>query len=60
MGDPDPLWPPGCPECQTCRVTSTDAEARIGMSGWVYPPWRGEFYPKGLRQAESWRTRRRT
>lgn len=24
---------------------------RIGMSGWVYPPWRGAFYPKGLRQA---------
>jgi uncharacterized protein YecE (DUF72 family) len=23
---------------------------RIGTSGWVYPPWRGEFYPKGLAQ----------
>lgn len=22
------------------------------MSGWVYPPWRGVFYPKGLRQAD--------
>jgi uncharacterized protein YecE (DUF72 family) len=21
---------------------------RIGTSGWVYPPWRGEFYPRGL------------
>lgn len=21
---------------------------RIGISGWVYPPWRGVFYPKGL------------
>ncbi|OZM71042.1 hypothetical protein CFN78_23005 [Amycolatopsis antarctica] len=20
----------------------------MGTSGWVYPPWRGEFYPKGL------------
>jgi uncharacterized protein YecE (DUF72 family) len=20
------------------------------MSGWVYPPWRGEFYPKGVTQ----------
>jgi uncharacterized protein YecE (DUF72 family) len=28
------------------------AEARIGISGWVYPPWRGVFYPKGLRQAD--------
>lgn len=23
-------------------------EARIGISGWTYAPWRGEFYPKGL------------
>ncbi|HEY1968466.1 MAG TPA: DUF72 domain-containing protein [Pseudonocardia sp.] len=23
-------------------------EVRIGTSGWVYPPWRGEFYPPGL------------
>lgn len=26
--------------------------ARIGMSGWVYPPWRGVFYPAGLRQRD--------
>jgi uncharacterized protein YecE (DUF72 family) len=25
---------------------------RIGISGWRYAPWRGVFYPKGLRQAE--------
>jgi uncharacterized protein YecE (DUF72 family) len=24
--------------------------AWIGTSGWRYPPWRGEFYPKGLPQ----------
>jgi uncharacterized protein YecE (DUF72 family) len=24
------------------------ATARIGISGWTYPPWRGVFYPKGL------------
>ncbi|WP_040796714.1 DUF72 domain-containing protein [Nocardia higoensis] len=23
-------------------------EIRIGTSGWVYPPWRGVFYPAGL------------
>jgi uncharacterized protein YecE (DUF72 family) len=23
-------------------------EIWIGTSGWVYPPWRGTFYPKGL------------
>ncbi len=25
---------------------------RIGIGGWVYPPWRGTFYPPGLRQAD--------
>ena len=25
---------------------------RVGISGWTYPPWRGVFYPKGLRQAD--------
>jgi uncharacterized protein YecE (DUF72 family) len=24
------------------------ARARVGISGWTYAPWRGEFYPKGL------------
>ena len=27
-------------------------ESRVGVSGWTYPPWRGDFYPKGLRQRE--------
>src|SRR5260221_7792451 len=26
-------------------------ENRIGIGGWVLPPWLGTFYPKGLRQA---------
>ncbi|MEE2030588.1 DUF72 domain-containing protein [Rhodococcus chondri] len=26
------------------------ATARIGISGWRYPGWRGDFYPKGLVQ----------
>ena len=25
---------------------------RIGISGWTYPPWRGDFYPPGLRQRD--------
>jgi uncharacterized protein YecE (DUF72 family) len=25
---------------------------RIGISGWRYAPWRGKFYPKGLKQAD--------
>lgn len=28
------------------------AVIRIGISGWRYPPWRGVFYPKGLRQRD--------
>jgi uncharacterized protein YecE (DUF72 family) len=27
-------------------------EVRIGVSGWKYPNWRGDFYPTGLRQAD--------
>jgi uncharacterized protein YecE (DUF72 family) len=26
------------------------AEIRIGISGWRYPAWRGDFYPQGLAQ----------
>jgi uncharacterized protein YecE (DUF72 family) len=26
------------------------AVARVGISGWTYPPWRGVFYPTGLPQ----------
>ena len=25
---------------------------RVGIAGWVFPPWRGGFYPKGLRQKD--------
>ena len=28
------------------------AQARVGISGWLYRPWRGVFYPKGLRHAD--------
>src|SRR6478735_7527996 len=31
------------------------ATARVGMAGWTYAPWRGEFYPRGLRQADELR-----
>lgn len=24
---------------------------RVGIGGWVFPPWRGSFFPKGLPQA---------
>jgi uncharacterized protein YecE (DUF72 family) len=26
-------------------------DVRVGISGWRYAPWRGDFYPKGLTQA---------
>jgi uncharacterized protein YecE (DUF72 family) len=25
---------------------------RVGIGGWVFPPWRGAFYPTGTRQAD--------
>ena len=25
---------------------------RCGIGGWTFEPWRGVFYPKGLRQAD--------
>ncbi|MEX0853130.1 MAG: DUF72 domain-containing protein [Bauldia sp.] len=25
---------------------------RVGVGGWTYAPWRGTFYPEGLKQAE--------
>ena len=28
------------------------SELRIGVSGWKYRKWRGDFYPSGLRQAD--------
>jgi uncharacterized protein YecE (DUF72 family) len=27
-------------------------QVRVGVSGWRYPPWRKQFYPEGLRQAD--------
>jgi uncharacterized protein YecE (DUF72 family) len=31
---------------------STTGTIRVGIGGWVYPAWRGAFYPPGLRQTE--------
>jgi uncharacterized protein YecE (DUF72 family) len=25
---------------------------RVGIAGWVFPPWRGPFFPKGLKQKD--------
>jgi uncharacterized protein YecE (DUF72 family) len=29
----------------------SEAQIRVGIGGWTYPPWRGEFYPDKLPQA---------
>ncbi|MFT0858732.1 DUF72 domain-containing protein [Ancylobacter sp. G4_0304] len=31
-------------------MTTPRGDIRIGVSGWTYGPWRGNFYPKGLVQ----------
>jgi uncharacterized protein YecE (DUF72 family) len=31
---------------------SGGAAVRVGIGGWVFPPWRGVLYPKGLPQAK--------
>jgi uncharacterized protein YecE (DUF72 family) len=42
----------------SCRQTSKPKQhkdhgrVRAGVGGWIYAPWRGTFYPKGLRQAD--------
>src|ERR1700758_3507630 len=33
-------------------VRTPGPKVRVGIGGWVYPPWRGVFYPPGLRQAD--------
>jgi uncharacterized protein YecE (DUF72 family) len=33
-------------------LQAAKGRAYIGISGWNYPPWRGVFYPPGLRQAD--------
>jgi len=31
---------------------ATAGEVRVGVGGWVFEPWRGVFYPKGLKHAD--------
>ncbi len=31
-------------------ASGSDASVRVGISGWRYPGWRGDFYPTGLPQ----------
>ena len=33
-------------------MTVKSGQIRVGIGGWVFEPWRGMFYPKGLAQAK--------
>lgn len=33
----------------------TQGDIRVGIGGWTFEPWRGSFYPKGVRQADELR-----
>jgi uncharacterized protein YecE (DUF72 family) len=34
------------------HMTAKSGEIRVGIGGWTFEPWRGEFYPKGLPHAQ--------
>jgi uncharacterized protein YecE (DUF72 family) len=34
------------------KSAATSGRIRVGIGGWIYAPWRGTFYPKGLKQAD--------
>jgi uncharacterized protein YecE (DUF72 family) len=33
-------------------VAKRAGRIRVGIAGWVFPPWRGHFFPKGLKQKD--------
>ena len=37
---------------RTANRGERNGRARIGISGWRYSSWRGDFYPRGLRQRD--------
>jgi uncharacterized protein YecE (DUF72 family) len=37
---------------QAAKSTARSGHIRVGIGGWIYAPWRGTFYPKGLKQAD--------
>ncbi len=45
----------GLPAVSRDRTGRPALTVRVGISGWTYPPWRGAFYPKGLRQKDELR-----
>jgi uncharacterized protein YecE (DUF72 family) len=39
-------------DLETEMTMADGGRIRVGVGGWVFEPWRGEFYPQGLRQAD--------
>jgi uncharacterized protein YecE (DUF72 family) len=39
-------------DSSTALSDDVKADVRVGISGWRYPPWRGEFFPAGLAQSK--------
>jgi uncharacterized protein YecE (DUF72 family) len=37
---------------RSSKSSATSGRIRVGIGGWSYAPWRGVFYPKGLKQAD--------
>ena len=37
---------------QPSKSSAPSGRIRVGIGGWSYAPWRGVFYPKGLKQAD--------
>lgn len=37
---------------QPSKSNAPSGKIRVGVGGWSYAPWRGVFYPKGLKQAD--------
>jgi uncharacterized protein YecE (DUF72 family) len=37
---------------QPSKSSTPSGIIRVGVGGWSYAPWRGVFYPKGLKQAD--------
>ncbi len=40
-----------CHHGAMAKAQKSSGRIRVGIGGWIYPPWRGSFYPEGLPQA---------
>jgi len=49
---PSPLAKPALTGVNDSQMTVQSGPIYIGIGGWTFEPWRGEFYPKGLPHAK--------